>query len=108
MGAVGDKNIPLLTDVVAESDDDDVILPPTLEQPRPLEAPEPLDMEMIIAELQTKIASQTFELTDELMRAAFAEMEANIFRKISSNLRQELPELIDSVIREYLDKQDKD
>jgi hypothetical protein len=104
MGAVSDTNIPLLTDVVAESDDD-AILPPRPEPPAPSEPP---DMETIIAELQTKIASQTFALTDELMRAAFAEMEANIFRQITSNLRQELPELIDSVIREHLAKQEQE
>ncbi|HMB74149.1 MAG TPA: hypothetical protein VKQ06_11300 [Gammaproteobacteria bacterium] len=60
------------------------------------------DMEAIVAELQTRIASHTYELTDELMRAAFADFEAKVFRHISTRLREQLPELIDSVIREQL------
>ena len=60
------------------------------------------DVETVIAELQTRIASHTYELTDELMRAAFSDLEAKVFRQISTNLRQQLPELIDSVVREHL------
>ena len=60
------------------------------------------DAETVIAELQTRIASHVYELTDELMRAAFADLEARVFRQISTNLRQQLPELIDSVVREHL------
>jgi hypothetical protein len=97
MTALGDKNIPLLTDVVAESVTDEETSP----RDEPLKSE---DIEAVIAELQTRIASGTFALTDELMRSAFAEMEASIFRQISSRLRQELPELIDSIIREQLSK----
>lgn len=60
------------------------------------------DFENVVAELQTRIASHTYELTDELLRAAFADIEAKIFRQISTHLRQQLPELIDSVVREHL------
>lgn len=60
------------------------------------------DVETVIAELQTRIASHTYELTDKLMRAAFADIEAKVFQQISTNLRQQLPELIDSVVREHL------
>lgn len=60
------------------------------------------DLEALIAELQTELAARTFELTDEIMRKAFAEMEASIFEQISGRLRQELPELIDLLLREQL------
>jgi hypothetical protein len=60
------------------------------------------DRETLIAELQTQIASGAFALTDEIMRTAFAEMEANIFEKISGQLRRELPEMIDRLLRERL------
>jgi hypothetical protein len=60
------------------------------------------DFENVVAELQTRIASHTYELTDELLRSAFADIEAKIFRQISTHLRQQLPELIDSVVREHL------
>lgn len=60
------------------------------------------DFENVVAELQTRIAANTYELTDELLRSAFSDIEAKIFRQISTHLRQQLPELIDSVIREHL------
>jgi len=96
MSSVGDRKIPVLTDVVAESEanaDEADQLGGTIDLG---------DIETLIAELQTRIASQTFTLADDLMREAFAEMEANIFRQISSRLRQELPEMIDSIIRVQL------
>lgn len=60
------------------------------------------DIETLIAELQTRLASNTFELMDTVMRAAFSDMEARIFREISTNLREQLPEMIDSVVRDHL------
>jgi len=60
------------------------------------------DIETVIAELQTRLASSTFELIDQHMRTAFSDMEARIFREISTNLREQLPELIDSVVRDHL------
>ena len=64
------------------------------------------DFENVVAELQTRIASHTYELTDQLLRSAFSDIEAKIFRQISTNLRQQLPELIDSVVREHLLERD--
>ena len=65
------------------------------------------DFENVVAELQTRIASHTYELTDELLRSAFSDIEAKIFRQISTHLRQQLPELIDSVVREHLLERNK-
>jgi hypothetical protein len=58
--------------------------------------------EILIAELQTQLAASAFALTDEILRTAFAEMEASIFEQISGRLRRELPELIDTLLRERL------
>ena len=66
------------------------------------------DKEALIAELQTQIAASAFTLTDEIMRKAFAEMEASIFEEISSRLRTELPELIDAILRERLGNETDD
>lgn len=66
------------------------------------------DFENVVAELQTRIASHTYELTDQLLRSAFSDIEAKIFRQISTNLRQQLPELIDSVVREHLLERDRE
>lgn len=66
------------------------------------------ELETIVAELQTRLASHTYELTDELMRTAFADFEARVFRQISTQLRELLPELIDSVVREHLLERGRD
>lgn len=60
------------------------------------------ERESLIAELQTELASRTFMLTDSIMRSAFAQMEANVFAQITGRLRTELPEIIDSLLRERL------
>jgi hypothetical protein len=79
-------NIPILTDIIRAA--------PTTPAS---------DVETLIAEVQTKLASRTFALTDELLRSAFAQMEATLFEQISSQLRRQLPELIDATLREHLD-----
>jgi len=66
------------------------------------------DNEALIAELQTQIAASAFALTDEIMRKAFAEMEASIFEEIASRLRSELPEMIDALLRERLGDETND
>lgn len=60
------------------------------------------DRQILIAELQTEIASATFVLADKILRSAFAEMEASIFAQITGRLRRELPEMIDELLRERL------
>jgi len=80
-------SIPVLTDMIGNRE------PPSTR---------PTDIDTLIAELQTRLASSAFALTDELMRSAFSEMEAHLQEQISSKLRQELPELIDTILREHL------
>ncbi len=82
-----DTNIPVLTDVIRGAT---------------------LDRDALIAELQTKLASRTFALADELLRSSFNAMEATLFEQISARLRSELPELIDATLREHLDAADSD
>jgi hypothetical protein len=81
------ENIPILTDVILSAGP---TLPPLVER------------DALVAELQTKIAARTFALTDEVLREAFAQMEASLFERISAQLRRELPELIDATLREHL------
>ncbi len=84
-----EPSIPVLTDVVYGLDDD--------------ESPAyPSETEALIAELQTRLAAETFALAEELMRGAFAELEAHLFEQISGRLRERLPDLIDSILREHL------
>jgi len=79
-------NVPILTDAI-----------------RTAANPPPADIETLLAELQTKLASRTFELADDLIRSAFAQMEAALFEQISSRLRSQLPDLIDATPREHFD-----
>jgi uncharacterized protein (DUF2267 family) len=87
-----EPNIPVLTDIIRSTTS---ALPPT-------------DVESLVAELQTKLASRTFALADELLRSVFAEMEATLFEQISARLRRQLPELIDATLREHLDTHNDD
>ena len=70
------------------------------------EPPPVVDRNALIAELQTKLASRTFALTDELLRSSINAMEATLFEQVSARLRSELPELIDATLREHLDAGD--
>ena len=44
------------------------------------------ELEVLLADLQTKLASRTFALADELLRSTFDEMEATLFAQISGEL----------------------
>jgi hypothetical protein len=79
-------NIPVLTDVIRSA----ASLPSA-------------ELDALLAEVQTKLASRTFKLADDLLRSAFAEMEAALFEHISGKLRRQLPELIDATLREHFE-----
>jgi hypothetical protein len=78
------ESIPILTEVILSAAP---TLPPLVERE---------------AELQTTLAARAYTLTEDVLRAAFAELEANLFARITSQLRRELPELIDATLREHL------
>ena len=85
------QNIPTLTEVIRQASERS-----------------DADLDAVIAEVQTTLASRTFQLADELLRSAFAQMEASLFEQISGRLRQQLPELIDATLREHFDTQNDD
>ena len=90
--ATSAKDIPVLTDVIPDDETSDST-----------DSPATVDRASLIAELQTQLASNAYGLTEQLLRNALAEMEATIFAQISERLREELPELIDRILREHLD-----
>lgn len=55
-----------------------------------------------LAALQAAISSDALALAERLLHSAFTEMEATLFEQVSNRLRQELPELVDRVLREHL------
>ena len=88
--------IPVLTDVVETA-------PP----PDPSSSDLPSDEETLIAELQTKLSVSAFALTEQLLHSAISEMEATLCEQVLNRLRQDLPELIDTVLREHLDSENR-
>ena len=83
-----DLNVPLLTKVVHSAG-----------------SPQGRELDTLLAEVQTKLASRAFTLTDDLLRSAFAEMQAALLERVSSQLRRQLPELIDATLREHFEAQ---
>jgi hypothetical protein len=87
-------DIPVLTDMIdtANTGNEEVL-------------PEPASAlgESQMTELQTELASRSFDLTDQLLHAAFQEMEAALFEQVSNRLRKELPELIDRILRDHFE-----
>lgn len=115
MAAEPDATIPILTEAVDRLEADiahepaqqsaatlDALSASGAQPELQLEHDPASEIETLIAELQTQIAAGAFAMTDEIMRAAFAEMEAAVFEKISGRLRRELPEMIDRKLRERL------
>lgn len=84
--------IPVLTDVAEDEPRSDT------------KSDEPsFDGELLIAELQTKLSVSAFDLTEQLLMSAISEMESTLREQVLIRLRQELPELIDTVLREHFD-----
>ena len=100
MAAPHNKKIPILTDVISPDR-------PNADTVDASSEPGERDFEAMIAELQTRLAAKTFALADELMQTAFADVEAKIREQISARLRRELPELIDSLLREYWGREER-
>ena len=57
-----------------------------------------------LAELQTRIAAGSFVLVERLLHNAYKEMEATLFDEVVTRLRNELPDLIDQVLREHFER----
>ena len=57
-----------------------------------------------LAELQVRIATGSFMLVEKLLHQAYKEMEATLFDEVVGRLRNELPELIDQVLREHFEE----
>ncbi len=91
------SRIPVLTDAVARprrSAVDEIARPALTESE--------------LAELQTRIATGSFMLVEKLLHQAYKEMEATLFDEVVGRLRNELPELIDQVLREHFEQDLKD
>lgn len=62
----------------------------------------PSQIDTLIAELQTHLAASAYGLAERLIKEALAEMEAGVYERVTAQLREELPELVDVVLRRHL------
>ena len=75
------RDIPILTDAVAES----------------IETSLSLDAKAVHAAILT----ETLQLADSLLHQAAKDIEATLFERVFDRLRTELPELVDRILREH-------
>jgi hypothetical protein len=62
--------------------------------------------EQQLATVEAELTALTRDLADRLLNGAFRDMEATLFEQVSNKLRDELPELIEQVLRTHLNTGD--
>lgn len=77
---------------------------PTLTEIVELEGPS-IDPELLEA-MQAEISARVMRLVEELMREASRELETILLKRVSDQLRQRLPELVEDAMREHLGPRD--
>ncbi len=92
--------VPILENPVA-SDPGDV--PVLLEAEAP---PQPRITAEQLGSVQAELTALTRELADRLLDHAMRDMEAALVEQVSNRLREELPVLIETVLRENLEPGD--
>ena len=53
-------------------------------------------------ELHAAILTETLQLADSLLHQAVKDIEATLFERVFDQLRAQLPELVDRILREHL------
>jgi hypothetical protein len=92
-----DERTPVLTEAVQPDAAAEV---PILQDAVTLEAdPTP---EAQLEALQAELTAVAHELTERLLHAAVREMEAALFQEVSDRLREELPAIVERVLRDHL------
>ena len=70
------------------------------------ETPPPRITEEELATVQAELSGLTRDLADRLLDHAMRDMEATLVEQVSNRLREELPGLIERVLREHLEPGD--
>jgi len=91
---------PVLDNPVTDDPGD---VPVLLEMETP---PQPHFTEEQLVSLQSELATLTRDLADRLLDHAMRDMEAALVEQVSNRLREELPALIERVLRENLEPGD--
>jgi len=75
------RDIPILTDAVAESVE--------------------TSLSLHSKAVHAAILSETLQLADSLLHQAARDIEATLFERVFDRLRAQLPELVDRILREH-------
>jgi len=97
---MSDDDIPVLTD--------EVDLVPTLTDEVELNPAAPVLDEFQINELRIRLTDSAYSLMERLLYNAIREMENALLEDLANHLRNELPELIDDILKEHLAAQQND
>ena len=103
MSPVGNKRGPEPPVLEHPVNDDSSQVPVLMDAESP---PEPRITEEDLASVQAELTTLTHDLTDRLLDHAMRDMEAALVEQVSNRLREELPELIERVLREHLESGD--
>jgi len=87
---MSDDDIPVLTDEVD-------IVPTLTEEIQP-----PVLNEFQMNELRIRLTDSAYTLMERLLYNAIREMENALLEDLASHLRNELPELVDEILKEHL------
>jgi hypothetical protein len=93
---MADSDVPVLTDLVAG--------------PRvtPLGKLSDDDREALIAEVQTRMAADCFELVEGMIDEAARQVESILYQHVKAQLRAELPEVVEAVLRDIIARDSTD
>jgi len=92
-----DPRTPVLTEVVG--DDREAAVPVLRDA---VLQPSEGYSEALLAAIQAELTTLAHDLTERLLNTALREMEAALFQQVSDRLREELPILVEKVLRDHL------
>lgn len=97
--------VPVLTSAVAVAPGKAAEPAPTEAVAAPTKRATGLDDEAILA-LRSRLALMTRDLTERLLEESLSELETALFEKVSSRLREQLPDMLEQALRDHFDPQD--
>jgi len=97
--------VPVLTSAVAVGPDEAETPPLPVDNAAQTVAPARLSDEEILA-LRAQLAVMTRDLAERLLEESLNELETALFDRVSSRLRDQLPDMLEQALRDHFDPQD--
>jgi len=97
--------VPVLTSAVAVGPGEAET--PTLTEAHAPQTAAPTDLsDEALLVLRSRLAVMTRDLTERLLEESLSELETALFEKVSSRLREQLPDMLEQALRDHFDPQD--